>query len=183
MERRILTVDTDIELRELTLDEVQPIFDTLTGGRAYFAEWLPFVEYTQEPEDTRAFVESAMQGGWENLTCAVYYRNEFVGLIGLKDTDTVNDRTEIGYWLAESCQHKGIMTRACKALIDYAFDVLGMNRIQIKVATENGKSRRVAERLGFQLEGVEREGELHARGYVDLALYSLLKAERNKVKI
>jgi RimJ/RimL family protein N-acetyltransferase len=35
----------------------------------------------------------------------------------------------------------------------------------------------VAERLGFELEGIERDGELHSRGYIDLAVYSLLKKD------
>jgi len=52
-----------------------------------------------------------------------------------------------------------------------------MNRIQIKVATENLKSQQVAERLGFKYEGIEREGELHKCGFLDLKVYSLLRNE------
>jgi len=84
-------------------------------------------------------------------------------LVGLKDTDLINNKTEIGYWLSESFQHKGIITRSCKGLMDYAFKILGMNRVQLKAATENFKSQRVAERLGLSLEGIERDGELHDR--------------------
>ena len=52
-----------------------------------------------------------------------------------------------------------------------------MNRVQLKAGTENVRSRAVAERLGFALEGIERDGELHSRGYIDLAVYSLLKKD------
>ncbi len=179
--RRQINVDAEITLREVTLEEVQPIFTTLVGEREYFSEWLPFVEYTNEIKDTIAFVESVIHGDANNLTCAIYYKNHFVGLVGLKDTDTANNKTEIGYWLSENYQKKGIMTRACRAMIDYAFDILGMNRVQLKAATGNIKSQQVAERLGFKREGIEREGELHSRGYVDLVVFGLLKSERKHI--
>lgn len=178
--RRELKIDSEIILKEISLEEVQPIFTTLVRERDYFSEWLPFVEHTKEIADTEYFVESIMHGDRNNLTCAIYYQNHFVGLVGLKDTDTTNKKTEIGYWLSENYQKKGIMTRACQAVIDYAFDVLEMNRVQLKAATGNIKSRQVAERLGFKQEGIERDGELHSRGYVDLVVFSLLKSERKK---
>lgn len=177
-QRRDLPIDAELHLWEVTLDEVQPIFETLVRERNYFSEWLPFVEQTKEPADTQAFVEQVISGDPNNLTCVIYYQNHFVGLVGLRDTDMVNKKTEIGYWLSESYQKKGIMTRACKAMIDYAFDVLEMNRVQLKAATGNIKSQMVAERLGFKREGIEREGELHTRGFVDLVIFSLLRNER-----
>jgi len=55
---------------------------------------------------------------------------------------------------------------------------LKLNRIQLKVATSNRKSQQVAQRLGFIQEGIEREGELHNRGFVDLVVFSLLVTDR-----
>ena len=68
--------------------------------------------------------------------------------------------------------------KAAAMNIDYVFDEMNFNRIQLKAATGNFKSQRVAKRLGFREEGIERESELHQRGFVDLIVYSLLKAER-----
>ncbi|NDV47729.1 N-acetyltransferase [Paludibacter sp. 221] len=175
--RRELIIDAQITLKEISLDEVQPIFTTLVRERNYFSEWLPFVEYTKEVSDTLMFVEQTIHGDPNNLTCAIYFENQFVGLVGLKDTDVSNNKTEIGYWLSEGFQKRGIMTRACRAIIEYAFDEMGMNRVQLKAATGNIKSQQVAERLGFKREGIEREGELHSRGYVDLVVFGVLKSE------
>ena len=63
-------------------------------------------------------------------------------------------------------------------MIDYIFDVMNLNRIQLKAANGNLKSQRVAERLGFLQEGIERDGELHNRGFVDLVVFSLLNSDR-----
>lgn len=173
----ILRVDSEITLKEIDLEDVKPIFNTIDTEREYLAEWLPFVELTQDISFTRKFVENYLDAEIKDLTCTIFYNQKFVGLIGLKDTDFDNMKTEIGYWLSESYQHKGIITRSCQKLIEYAFDELKMNRIQLKAATGNLKSQAVARRLGFTREGIEREGELHNRGFVNLTVFSLLKRD------
>ncbi len=177
-ETRVFEVDTNIRLKEIGMDDAEAIFDTINNEREYLGEWLPFVELTQEIAFTRGYIESYLDSNQIDLTCAIYYQNRFAGLIGLKDTDKDNKRVEIGYWLSEAFQHKGIITSACKTLINYAFDEMDIHRVQIKAATGNIKSQRIPERLGFTREGIERDGELHARGFVDLVIFSLLKTDR-----
>jgi ribosomal-protein-serine acetyltransferase len=108
----------------------------------------------------------------------VWYKEVFAGLIGFKDTDWVNRKTEIGYWLAEKMQHKGIITACVATLVDYAFRKLKMHRIQIKVAENNQKSEAIPQKLHFTLEGIERAGELHGDKFLNLKVYSLLATDR-----
>jgi ribosomal-protein-serine acetyltransferase len=172
-----LYVDKDIILKEIGLEDVEAVFKTIDSERAYLAEWLPFVELTRDISFSRKFVENYVNADIKDLTCVIYYQQQFVGLVGLKDNDFDNMKTEIGYWLSEQFQRKGIITRSCRALIDYAFRELKMNRIQLKAATGNLKSQAVAERLGFTREGIERDGELHSRGFVDLVVFGLLRKD------
>ncbi len=72
------------------------------------------------------------------------------------------------------------MTKALNALIQYGFEELGLNRIQIKVAVENKKSRALPERLGFTQEGIIRQAEWLYDHYVDHVMYGLLADEWNK---
>jgi len=176
--RREIRVNDKILLKEIGLDDVEGIFNTIVGEQNYLKEWLPFVELTREISFTQKFVEKYLNSDRTNLTCAIYYQHQFAGIVGLKDTDRDNKKTEIGYWMSESFQHKGIMTLSCKELIKYAFDEMNLNRIQLKAATGNLKSQRVAKRLGFKQEGIEREGEFLHHGFVDLVVFSLLKADR-----
>jgi ribosomal-protein-serine acetyltransferase len=176
----MLLVDQHIQLRELSHIDVADIFSTIDSERAYLGEWLPFVEFTQEMAFTHSFVDAYLQSDRSSPTFVILFDNTFAGLIGLKDTDKLNCKTEIGYWLSEKYQGKGIVTRSAAKLIEYAFENLNINRIQVRAATGNTKSQRVAERLGFVFEGIERNGEKHARGYVDLNVYSLLKSEFKK---
>ncbi|MDD4990754.1 MAG: GNAT family protein [Paludibacter sp.] len=172
-----LYVNNDILLKEIGLEDVEAIFHTIDAEREYLAEWLPFVELTQDISFTQKYVESYIATEEKDLTCVIFYKQKFVGLVGLKDTDYDNLKVEIGYWLSEPFQHKGIITGSCSALINYVFKELKMNRIQLKAATGNIKSQAVAERLGFTREGIERDGELHSRGFVDLVVFGLLQKD------
>ena len=99
-------------------------------------------------------------------------------MIGLKSIDNLNKSAEIGYWLSEPFQKSGIVTNAAQVLIDFAFRELNINRIQIKCATENFRSKKIPQRLGFRLEGIERAGELLTGGcFVDIEVYSKLKTD------
>ena len=177
MTAKELIVNQEIILKEIGKEEVKPIFETISAEREYLGEWLPFVDYTLEITDTQNFINNLEISETKDLTYAIYFLNKFVGLAGLKDPDYDNKKIEIGFWIAEKYQHKGIVTLSCRKLIEHAFVNLGMNRIQLRAATENIKSQKVAEQLGFSKEGIERDGELHKRGYVDLVVYSLLKKE------
>jgi ribosomal-protein-serine acetyltransferase len=74
-------------------------------------------------------------------------------------------------------QGRGIVTRACRGLITYAFTQLELNRVEIHSVTANVRSRAVAKRLGFTQEGIRRQDQrLHGR-FVDIAIYGLLASE------
>lgn len=83
----------------------------------------------------------------------------------------------MGYWLAENCTGKGIITKSCKVIINYAFETLALNRIEIKCGTGNYKSKGIPEKLGFVQEGILHQAEYLNDGYIDLYLYSLLKKD------
>lgn len=173
-----IRINDKIRLEEIKLSMVQVIFDTIERDRDYLMEWLPFVEMTRQVADTEAFIKSVTSSSpKKNSIYSIWYKEKFAGLIGFKDTDWVNRKTEIGYWLAKPMQGKGIILTCVKKLINYAFTSQKLNRVQIKVANGNTKSEAIPIRLGFRFEGVEREGELHKNKYMDIKVYSLLKSE------
>lgn len=176
----IIKVDTDIELKQLEQSDSADIFKAIDSQREYLGQWLPFVEYTTEISDTEAYVDSVLKEPEDRFeyVFAIRKQGEFVGLIGFKDTDKQNQKTEIGYWLSEAYQKQGIITKSVEKLCDFAFNKQGINRIQIKCAVENTSSRNIPRRLRFKFEGIERQGELLSGGkFTDLEVYSKLKEE------
>jgi ribosomal-protein-serine acetyltransferase len=177
-----ITVTDRISLREIELEDSINIYHTIDSQRDYLGGWLPFVAFTQSVDFSELFILSILDTPFETRehTFVVLFDGEFAGVIGFRGTDRANRKTEIGYWLSESFQHKGIITNAVPALMKFAFDELGMNRIQIRCGVGNSPSRKIPIRLGFRFEGIERAGEFFADGrFVDLEVYSRLKDDQD----
>ena len=175
-----LVIDAEIELRQLELSDSKDIFNTLNSQREYLGKWLPFVEFTKEIKDTETFVDSIVNAPKYRFeyVFTIQKQNHFIGLIGFKDTDLSNKKTEIGYWISQEYQGQGIVTKSVKKLCEFAFDELQMSRVQIKCAVDNKKSINIPKKLGFNFEGIEKDGELLTGNILtDLAIYSKLKDE------
>ena len=175
----VISVDENLRLREIAATDAPAIFNLIDSNRNYLREWLPFVDYTKAVSDTEAFILTVTaEANFSDLVFIILYKGQPAGIIGFKGIDLINLKLEIGYWLVEAQQNKGIMIRSCRALVKHAFKQLKMNRIQIKVAIENQRSKKIPLKLDFKKEGVQREGELGSSGeFYDLEVYSLLKRE------
>ncbi len=181
----VIDVDNDILLRQPVADDAAAMFALVDGNRAYLRQWLPWVDSVRTIEDERRAVVQSLAPDAESqeLRFFVVYGGSLVGVIGLRGLTSASKAGEIGYWLSEDAQSKGIMTRSCTALLDYAFGRRGMHRMQIRAATGNLRSRAIPARLGFTFEGVQREAELLYDHYVDLAVYGLLAQEWRKLSL
>lgn len=174
-----IQINSKLRLEAIKLNMAEVIFEAIDRDREYLKEWLPFIDETQQVVQTEEFIRSIVtqRAKKKDEVFTIWYNLEFAGLVGFKDTDWINRKTELGYWLTEKMQRKGIATACVKELVKIAFKKLGMNRIQIKVAVGNEKSSAIPKRLGFQFEGTEREGEFHCGKYLDLQVYSFLKSD------
>lgn len=80
----------------------------------------------------------------------------FLGGAGLNSINHQNLFCNLGYWVRESAQRNGVAFRAVQALMDYAFQTLGMQRVEIVIASGNTASEAVARKCGAQLECIAR---------------------------
>ena len=174
-----ISVDDKIVLRSIELRDAEDLFTVTDASRHYLREWLPWVDSTQTVKDTRAFIDSALkqQSNNDGFHCGIWYRGKLVGLIGLGHIDWANRKTEIGYWLGDEFQGNGIMTKSCQSLISHLFDEVELNRVTMRVAAGNARSRAIPERLGFVEEGTIRDGEWLNDHYVDSVVYGLLRRD------
>lgn len=173
-----LLVDDNISLESINLSHAEIIFSAIEKNRVFLRPWLPFINYTQSKDDTVSFIKSVNQKPINiNEVYEIWYKTTFAGLIGFKDTDQTNHKTELGYWVTKDMQGKGLVTKSVLKLSEFAFKKLNINRIQIKVATGNKKSSAIPKKLGFHFEGIERSGEKHGTKYFDLEVYSFLRSD------
>ncbi len=158
-------------LRPLQADDARDIFRAIDSQRAYLGKWLPFVALTRCEEDSRAFVSAALADP-ANPVFTLRADGLFAGLISFKSADPASGSIELGYWLREEFQHRGLMTAAVRALRRVAFEELGMRRLEIRCATGNLPSNRIPQRLGMHLDRLEPRAEQLSSGEpIDLNVY------------
>ncbi|WP_044640425.1 GNAT family N-acetyltransferase [Risungbinella massiliensis] len=175
-------IDEEVSLKLIELNDAQEIFELTDRSRNYLKQWLPWVDFTTKVEDTKEFIKSCLKSYAENqsLHTVILYNGTVVGTAGYNNINWLNKTAYIGYWLGEAFQGNGIMTKVAKTLTDYAFRDLKLNKVEIRAAVENKKSRSIPERLGFVQEGCIRQAEWLYDHYVDHVVYGVLAEEWKK---
>lgn len=175
-------IDDKITLKMLDLRDSEQLFSLTVGSKNSLREWLPFIDYTKTVADTENFIQSTMKQFSENngIQAGIWYEGHLAGVIGFHKIDWSNKSTSIGYWLGDDFVGNGLMTKSVKAFVDYALIELGLNRVEIRAALENKKSRAIPERLGFTHEGTIRQSEWLYDHYVDHEVYGMLASDWKK---
>ena len=178
MNRLILKIDDSTWLRQIDEDDAEELTVLIDRNRAHLKQWLPWLDNSTGIQDTARFIgRSLEQAGDENgFTFGIVCDRKLAGVIGQHYVDSLNRKTELGYWLDADHQGRGLVTRAVALVADYAFTHQDCNRVILHCALGNTRSRAVAERLGFKQEGILREAEWLYDHYVDLVVYSMLKS-------
>ncbi|WP_231916058.1 GNAT family N-acetyltransferase [Microbacterium karelineae] len=112
--------------------------------------------YTRE--DAESFVRLAAEW-WESGAEHVWVvraGDELVGAMGLHGIK--NGAAELGYWTAPAGRGRGYTTEAARAVVDFAFGPMRIERLEWHAVVGNLASARVAQKLGFRFEGVRRQG-------------------------
>ena len=128
-----------------------------------------------------AIFDKVTAGGKENTN------NNFAGTIALMATSPENAVTEIGVLIFPEFQRTHVGTNAIGLILQWLLDPpseggLGLRRVEWKTHTENAASRRTAERLGFEFEGIARWQRVFA-GKVGLPVEALEKRNGTKGEV
>jgi ribosomal-protein-serine acetyltransferase len=172
-------VRPDIDLMLLEERHAPTLFALVDHERERLREWLPWVDATRAEDDMLAFIRRTLEQFASNngFTAGVWVEQRLAGIIGTHKIHWPNRRVELGYWLAREFQGRGIMTEACRAVTLHALAELELNRVEIRCATGNEKSRAIPRRLGFTHEGTLREAELVNGRFLDLEVYAMLRRD------
>lgn len=136
--------------------------------------------------DAEVFITEIAPAGRATGTDAVFglYQGatgDLLGAIGLHGITPGDGRrvsfAEVGFWLDPAARGQGYMTEAVRAVCRWAFDALGLDRVEWAAFAPNEQSRRVALRAGFTLEGTVRGKRIHRGRVVDEWTGSLLASD------
>ena len=174
-----LIVNDKVTLELIDYHHAGQLYQLVNANRRHLREWLPWVDHMRTVEDFKRYISNSKQryAGQVEIGYVIMAGQQMIGRIGLYNIDLPNRHASIGYWIATEWMGQGVVTSACKAVIDYSFNRLGLNRIEIRAGTENYKSQAIPQRLGFKKEGIIRQGEFVNNRFIDLFVFSMLKEE------
>ena len=153
----------------------------VTQSLAHLRPWMPWAQDAPSAESAELVVRR-MQADFiarRDLSFQIYARRpdgsagRLLGGTGLHRIDWGLRKFEIGYWIRPEAAGQGHVSEAVRLLAVLAFGPLGARRVEIRCDARNARSRAVAERCGFQLEGVLRCDALGVDGQVrDTCVYA-----------
>jgi len=155
-------------IRPPRVEDAEDVWKAIVNSHEALKEWMPWAQSKQSMEQTVTNLRQAVADfiTRTDLRLHLYLKDtgEFVGSSGLHRIDWNVRKFEIGYWIDSKFEGKGYMTEAVERITEFAFEELKANRVEIRCDSDNVRSRSVAERLSFQLEGTLRHDSLSADG-------------------
>jgi RimJ/RimL family protein N-acetyltransferase len=173
-----------VALVPLALTHEQGLREAAADGEL----WNIRVTSVPEPQDTRAYIETALQMREAGNRFAFAVLDEASGTVlgttSYHDILPAVKRLEIGYtWYAQRCQRTHVNTTCKLLMLSHAFDTLGCNVVGWRTDNFNHASQRAIERLGARKDGVIRGHALRRDGTIrDTVMYSLRAGEWPEVK-
>ena len=133
------------------------------------------VESRQEAKDMIAQYNQ----GWRAETAASWAITDpaVLGRVAFRIIDLNEGTGEIAYWVSAAVRGRGAAVRAVNALTQWAFDDLGLHRLDLQHAVANTASCRVADKAGYAYEGTLRSAVLHADGWHDMHLHARIAGD------
>ncbi|MBN2203039.1 MAG: GNAT family N-acetyltransferase [Candidatus Aenigmarchaeota archaeon] len=168
-------------LRTITKDDVQDLISGLNNINV--SRNLALVPFPYTQEDAIWWINKCSEEEKKkprtdyNFSIEHFVDKRIIGSVDLSHVDEFNGTATLGYWLNEKYWKQGIMTEAVERLLEYAFQEIGLRRINVSAFVENDGSNALIKKMGFDEEGKRNkavkskaDGKIH-----DEFIYGLLK--------
>ena len=168
-------------LRLLRLGDLDPYFELVQRNRERLADrFVGTVSRTKTLQEAQEFVEEMIRHTISNtyFPYVIIDKNEsrIIGFIDLKNIDWSVPKTQIGFYIDEDYEGKGIISKAISKIIDYCFDEKGFEKLFMRIHPENLAAKKVAEKCSFELEGtIKKDYKTPSGKLVDLLYYGKVK--------
>jgi RimJ/RimL family protein N-acetyltransferase len=143
------------------------------------------LRFTRVPEPVppgfaRTWLERYEEGrreGSRDAFAVVGAGDEFLGIVMAPEIDRDEATAELGYLVAPEARGRGVATEALRQLTVWAFEELGMLRLELMISVDNAASKKVAERCGYVREGVRRSTYVKQGRREDTEIWSKLPTD------
>jgi [ribosomal protein S5]-alanine N-acetyltransferase len=165
-------------LRRLNESDDSDMFEyTRNPEVTRFLSWEPQTEIAQTRQYISKLIAEYNSGNSYAWAVEIADLKKFIGVVRIFDVSFGNKRGELSYVINPVYQGKGFAFEAIKAIIEFCFSEVGLNRIQAKCTVDNLPSERVLQKLGMSYEGTLREYWINKGVLTDAKIYSVTVAD------
>lgn len=136
--------------------------------------------WPQTVKNSEDFLDMRLSGGRREAGFVIADREtqDYMGQADLMDINWIDRCATVGIVIADKCNRGcGVGQEALSLLLEYAFILLGLQRVQLDVYSGNSQAIACYERAGFVKEGIKRRARFCRGEYMDIILMSVLKEE------
>lgn len=171
-----INVDQNIDIVFLHQKFKNDFIKLFKSNKLQLTRWY---NWSDKPIDAAYFTNLIEQSLFEYacgtaVQCGVSFKGELIGYVGLCHINPELAKAELNFLISQDFQGRGIMTKTCHKMIEYAFEFLKLEKLEISIATDNINCRKICESLNFELEGILRHADNLDGKVVDHARYGLL---------
>lgn len=176
------TIQTNrLHIKSPQIEHSKQVLESISYSLNELKPWLHFAQVEPTLTDVETGIIKAENAFslYSELRFHLFEKetSRFIGTIDFYDIDWEVKKMTIRFWLDARFEGKGLMTEAVEKLTEESFDKWGIQRLQMRCESENIRSRAVAERLDFELEGILRQESLSAdrTTLTDTCIYAKIK--------
>ncbi|MCJ1679805.1 GNAT family N-acetyltransferase [Streptomyces sp. APSN-46.1] len=169
----------DARLFPMEVRHAEEFLAHMDRGREHIGEHILLADVVADLDSARTFIASYAQKAATDTgrLYGIRVGGTLVGGVLFRTFDAAAGTCEAGCWLEPAAAGRGLVTQACRVLIDWAFRERGMHRVEWHASSANKKSLAVAERLGMTREGVLRQSYVHRGIRRDTEIWAVLADE------
>ncbi|MBC7388826.1 MAG: GNAT family N-acetyltransferase [Opitutaceae bacterium] len=174
-----------LELKPLALSDADALWPYVSNSEiSKLMAW----DAHQNIETTISFLQGVQKNfdDGKTISWGIHFEGNIIGIFSLisilkSHRSLTFDKAELAYWIGPEFAGKGYMTEAGEAVLHFAFETLGLNKIYVGHHAGNDKSKGLIERLNFKFTHIEEQAFKKHGDWIDVFYYQMLKKEYNQL--
>jgi len=156
-----------VTIRPYHANDVAAVLEAGLESVAQVSPWFPWAHEHLSAEEVAGFITTRTElwtaGAERSFAIVDATSDRYLGGVWLNQMDLAAKRANLGFWVRTSALRQGIASAAARLAVNYAFDQMGLDAVEIVVAVGFEPSRRVAETIGARPQGIQPR-KLELRG-------------------
>jgi len=173
--------DLQILIRPLSDSDTDALVEAVRLSAESLQKWASWYHPAYGPEDARLWLAHCAQqwasGRDREFAVDDAQSGKLIGSVGISQINTIHHFGNLAYWTAAAHCNRGVASRAARLALEFAFENMGLTRVEVVVRTDNVASQRVAQNIGARLEGTARNRIFFKDSPLDALMYSVVATD------